>query len=158
MRGFMSFRQVQMVAVCDCFRDRRDRAKAAADKRYGDKGCTAYADFRELLARDDIEAVSIATPEHWHALHIIEAAGHGKDIFCEKPLTLTLGEARAAVDAVRRYGRVMQTGTQQRSDGRFRFAYWLQRPLKWDPEKERFINDAEANRMLDRPKRAPWRL
>ena len=127
MRGFMNFREVQMVAVCDCFRDRRDRAKAAADKRYGDKGCTAYADFRELLARDDIEAVSIATPEHWHALHIVEAARHGKDIFCEKPLTLTLGEARAAVDAVRRYGRVMQTGTQQRSDGRFRFACELVR-------------------------------
>ena len=86
------------------------------------KNIDIYRDFRELLARDDIDAVIISTPDHWHAIHAIEAAKAGKDMYVEKPISLTVREARAMVDAVRRYGRVFQTGTQQRSSHKARFA------------------------------------
>jgi predicted dehydrogenase len=81
-----------------------------------------YNDFRELLARRDIDAVLIATPDHWHGTQVVEAARAGKDIYCEKPLTLTVGEAREAIAAVRHRGRVLQVGSQQRSSREFRFA------------------------------------
>lgn len=110
----------QCVAACDCYRDRRE--KTAAE--YKGK---AYADFRELLARDDIDAVLVATPEHWHAVMSVEACRLGKDVYCEKPLTLTAREAKAVLATARRYDRVFQVGTQQRSDPRFRFACELVR-------------------------------
>jgi predicted dehydrogenase len=91
------------------------------------KGCAAFNDFRELLARKDIDAVVIATPDHWHAIIAIAAAAAGKDIYCEKPLTNTIHEARSLVDAVRRHGRVFQTGSQQRSSREFRVACELVR-------------------------------
>jgi predicted dehydrogenase len=81
-----------------------------------------YNDFRDLLVRKDIDAVLIATPDHWHAIHTIEAARAGKDIYCEKPLTLTIREARDVIDAVNHFGRVFQVGSQQRSSREFRFA------------------------------------
>ncbi|MHC4329657.1 MAG: Gfo/Idh/MocA family protein [Planctomycetota bacterium] len=84
------------------------------------KGCDTYGDFRDLLARDDIDAVVISTPDHWHAITVIQSAEAGKDIYCEKPLSQTIAEARAMVNAVRRYGRVFQTGSMQRSDWHFR--------------------------------------
>jgi len=107
----------QLLAVCDV---RGDKLKRYA----GRKDVAKYGDFRELLARDDIDAVLIGTPDHWHALPAIAAAKAGKDIYCEKPMSLTIREARAMVDAVRRYNRVFQTGSQQRSayNGKFRFA------------------------------------
>ncbi len=110
----------QVVAVCDVYQDRRE----AAAKRFKAK---AYHDYRELLARDDVDAVLNATPEHWHAIVSIEACRRGKDVYCEKPLAFTVEEARATLAAARRYDRVFQTGTQQRSDGRFRFACELVR-------------------------------
>ena len=110
----------QVVACCDVYQQRRE----AVAKRYG---ATPYDDFRELLARDDIDAVLNATPEHWHAVVSIEACRQGKDVYNEKPLTFTIQEAQAVVAAARRYDRVFQTGTQQRSDGRFRFACELVR-------------------------------
>src|SRR5207302_5827547 len=107
-------------------------ARATVEKKYADdepkgkgyKGCAAYVDFRELLARDDIDAVVIATPDHWHAIPVIEACKAGKDIYCEKPLSLTIHEAKVMIDAVRKHNRVFQTGSQQRTefDGRFRKA------------------------------------
>jgi predicted dehydrogenase len=115
--------------VCDVKRDRRENARRRVDEMYGKsagrgdhKGCTAYVDFRDLLARDDVDAVLIGTPIHWHAMMTVMAARAGKDVYCEKPTALTIEEACAARDAVHRYGRVFQAGTQQRSeyDGKFR--------------------------------------
>jgi predicted dehydrogenase len=122
MRAFLSHKEAQVVAVCDVVEDRRQKAKDIVDKHYGDKGCTAYNDFREVLARKDIDAVVITTQDHWHAIIAVAAARAGKDMYCEKPLGVSVAESQAIRDAVRRYGRIFQTGTQQRSDRKFRFA------------------------------------
>jgi predicted dehydrogenase len=129
MGSFIGFPEVQGVAVCDVDTKKRNAAQAKVEKKYSHekesgnyKGCDAYLDFRELTARTDIDAVMIATPDHWHALPAIDAAKNGKDIYSEKPMSLTIGEGRAMVNAVRRYGRVFQVGSQQRSSSNFRFA------------------------------------
>jgi len=114
------------VAACDV----DDRyLDAAAKKIAGFSGgkCKRFRDFRRLLDDRDIDAVVIAVPDHWHAVMSIMAAQAGKDIYCEKPMTLTIREARAVVDAVRRYGRVFQTGSQQRASSNFRLACELVR-------------------------------
>jgi predicted dehydrogenase len=118
----------QILAVCDVdewrLQDAQARVEAAyTSQRRGDyTGCAAYRDFRELLARPDIDAVLIATGDRWHAVQTVMAAKAGKDIYCEKPISLTIHESRAMVDAVRRYGRVFQGGFQQRSVREFRIA------------------------------------
>jgi len=122
MRGFLGKSEAQVVAVCDVIESRRQNAKGIVDRRYGDKGCATYNDFRDVLARDDIDAVVIVTQDHWHAVIAVAAAKAGKDMYCEKPLGVSVVEGQAIRDAVRRYGRVFQTGTQQRSDRKFRFA------------------------------------
>jgi predicted dehydrogenase len=108
---------VEILAVCDV--DGRQRSAARA--RVGGD-CAAYNDYRELLDRPDIDAVVIATPDHWHTLASMHACQAGKDVYCEKPLTLAIEEADALVKTVRRYGRVFQTGSQQRSGSEFRQA------------------------------------
>ena len=113
MGGFLGFRQVRVVAVCDVVGRHRDMAKDNVDKRYGNADCKTYDDFREVVARDDIDAVLIATPDHWHAIIGIEAMKHGKDVYCEKPETLTIHEGRAMVRTARRYGRVFSGGSQR---------------------------------------------
>jgi predicted dehydrogenase len=130
----LGFKQVQVVAVCDLDARRAAIAQKRVESTYakrspgGDyKGCTIYGDFRELVARNDIDAVQIATPDHWHTLSALEAARAGKDIFLQKPLTLTIHEGRILSDTVRRYGRVFQVGSQQRSDKEFRTACELVR-------------------------------
>ena len=120
-------RDTQVLAVCDADRRKADATKKRVDARYGNSDCLATADFREVLARGDIDAVVIASPENWHALHAATAAAAGKDIYCEKALSLTVAEGRALCDTVRRYGRVFQVGTQQRSDRNFRHACELAR-------------------------------
>ncbi len=110
---------VRILAVCDVDRERRDEAAAQVDQAYGSRGCKAYNDFRELNQRPDIDAVFICTPDHWHALLAIDAMRHGKDVYVEKPLTLTIEEGRAMVHAARKYNRVAQHGTQHRSMKRF---------------------------------------
>ena len=125
---------VQVVAVCDVDKAILDGGKANAEQAYAAatragsfKGVAAYRDFREILARDDIDAIMVATPDHWHALIGIAAAKAGKDMYCEKPLTLTIREGRILADTVKRYGRILQVGSQQRSSYRFRFACELVR-------------------------------
>jgi predicted dehydrogenase len=123
---FLRQKDVQVLAVCDVDQTRREAAKKTADDYYGKEqksgtyeGCAAYNDFRELLARKDIDAVVIATPDHWHAIPVIEACKAKKDIYCEKPMSLTIHEAKVMIDAVRKHGRVFQTGSQQRSSKEF---------------------------------------
>ncbi len=123
--GFLGYGDVQVVAVCDVDTTRREHAKKRVDGRY--KGCAAYNDFREIIKRDAIEAVVIATPDHWHAIPILEACAAQKDIYCEKPLTLTITEAKLAIEAVRKHDIVFQTGSQQRSNPRFHRACELVR-------------------------------
>lgn len=122
-----AFKEVQVVAVCDVFRSKAERIALSVDEKSGTKGCVATQDFRELFARPDIDAVTLATPENWHAAMSIAAMKAGKDVYCEKALSLTVAEGRAVCEAVRRTGRVLQAGTQQRSDRRFRFACELAR-------------------------------
>ena len=126
-KAFLNNSAARVVAVCDVALARRRKLKSIVDKHYGDNRCAAYNDFRDLLARDDIDAVVIATQDHWHALIAVAAARAGKDMYCEKPLGVAVAEGQAIRDAVRRYARVLQTGTQQRSDRKFRFACELAR-------------------------------
>jgi predicted dehydrogenase len=127
LKGLMKSEGTQVLAVCDVFRQRRDQAKAIVDQNYGNSDCKTYNDFRELLARQDIDAVCITTQDHWHALIAVAAAKAGKDMYCQKPLGMTVAECQAIRAAVRDNGRVFQTGTQQRSDRGFRFACELAR-------------------------------
>ena len=125
--NFLNQSDAQVVTVCDVDKGRRDRTVQHVDKHYQKKGCAAYNDFRELLARDDIDAVLIATPDHWHVLHSLEAARAGKDMYMEKPLGLNVTEGQILQAAVNRYGTVFQFGTQQRSSMQFRRACELVR-------------------------------
>jgi predicted dehydrogenase len=144
MKMFLSDDRVQVVAVCDVNRQSagywnggvagRDPAKAIVEKKYAEqtktgeyKGCAAVEDFREIIARKDIDVVATALPDHWHAITAIEALRAGKDVYCQKPLSLTVAEGRAMSDAVKQHKRIFQTGSQQRSDARFRHAAELVR-------------------------------
>src|SRR5438270_8166136 len=144
IRGLLGDPRVQVVAVCDVNKEspgywagavagrepgrRLVEEHYAADKKSGTyKGCAAYVDFRELIARKDIDVVVVSTPDHWHAIPVIAAAKAKKDIYCQKPLSLTIAEGRAMSDAVKKYERVFQTGSQQRSDSHFRRACELVR-------------------------------
>lgn len=127
VRGFLGNADVRIVAVCDVVESRRQNAKGIVDRRYDDKGCASYNDFRDILAREDIDTVVIVTQDHWHAVIAVAAAKAGKDMYCEKPLGVSVVEGQAIARAVRTYGRVFQTGTQQRSDRKFRFACELAR-------------------------------
>jgi predicted dehydrogenase len=122
LKSFLTCEDLRVLAVCDVDTKHRIRAKNAVDSAYSNKDCSAYNDFRDILARDDIDTVLIATPDHWHAILSIEAAKAGKDIYCEKPISLTIAEGRAVADTVKRYSIVYQSGTQRRSNACFRFA------------------------------------
>jgi predicted dehydrogenase len=110
---FIKMPELQVVAVCDVDTTRREAAKKRVDSAYGNRDCMAYNEYREILARDDIDAVAIATPDHWHALIILDACKAGKDIYCEKPLTNNLAEAKTVMDAIQASDIVFQTGSQQ---------------------------------------------
>jgi hypothetical protein len=134
--GYTARKDVQVLAVCDVWKPRRESAQQRVNQHYTQtlgqgqyRSCEAYVDFREVLARPDIDAVLIASPAHWHATMAVMAAQAGKDIYCEKPTAVTVREGRAVLEAVRRYGRVYQAGTQQRSEygGKFRLACELVR-------------------------------
>jgi len=120
MRNFLAAGNCRVVAVCDVQRDRRERAKKTVDEKYGDTGCAMYNDFRELLARKDIDAVMIAAQDHWHSLIATAAANAGKDMYCEKPTGVCVNDGFAIRAALRKNRRVFQSGMWQRSLGNFR--------------------------------------
>jgi predicted dehydrogenase len=134
--GYSARRDVQVLAVCDAWQDRRDNATRRVNENYAQmfgqgnyRSCEAYRDYREVLAREDIDAVLIATPIHWHGVMAVAAAKAGKDMYCEKPIAITIRESQTIRDTVNRYARIFQAGTQQRSEygGKFRRACELVR-------------------------------
>jgi predicted dehydrogenase len=127
MRSFLGLDDVHVVAVCDVDANHLQNAKKTVDEHYGNSDCETYHDFRDLIARTDIDAISLATPDHWHSIPAIAAAESGKDIYGEKPLSHSLVEGRAMCEAVRRNTRIWQTGSWQRSVSNFRFACELVR-------------------------------
>jgi len=127
MRGFLSKKEVQVVAVCDVDKSQRDKAKKNVDEKYNNSDCKTYLDFRDVIARDDIDSLSLAMPDHWHSIPAVMGAAAGKDIHAQKPLARTIAEGRAICNAVRRYGIIWQTGSQQRSERDFHRACELVR-------------------------------
>lgn len=125
LNGFIGQKDVGVAAICDVDSVRREAVAKLATERGHDM--QAYEDYRELLDRKDVDAVVVSTPDHWHALQTVQACEAGKDVYCEKPLTLTILEGRTMVDAARRHSRVVQTGSMQRSSKEFRTACELVR-------------------------------
>lgn len=126
LQGFLG-RNTQVLAVCDVDTNRRENARKTVDAHYGNSDCKAYEDYREIMARKDIDAVCIATPDHWHAIITLAALRSGKDVYCEKPLTHNIHEAIEVMKAVDASHRVLQTGSMQRSSSEFRVACELVR-------------------------------
>jgi predicted dehydrogenase len=122
MKGFLVEEAARVVAVCDAKAEQRQEAGALVDAHYQDRSCASHADFREVLARPDVDAVIVATPDHWHAPMAIAAVRAGKDVYLEKPMSPSVAEDQALRAAVRETGRVFQFGTQQRSGAFFRRA------------------------------------
>ncbi len=127
MHNLLGKSDAQVVAVCDVDDNHLKKAQEDVNKKYGNNDCAVYKDFREMFARKDIDAVSLALPDHWHSITAIEAAKAGKDIYGEKPFSHTLREGRAMVEAVEKYGRIWQTGSWQRSQANFHRACELVR-------------------------------
>ncbi len=125
--AFLGQKDVQVVAVCDVRESQRQKAKGMVDQRYGNQDCATCNDFREVCRRPDIDAVCVATPDHWHVLVSLEAARNGKDMYTEKALGLSVAWDKALREACHKYGTVFQWGTQQRSDKQFRFGCELAR-------------------------------
>jgi len=144
MHAFMAQPDTQVLAVCDVFRERREHGKALVDQAYGNKDCAVYNDMLELLDRSDIDVVMIATGDNWHAAASLVAARAGKDIYCEKPMSVTLLESRAVADEMKRLGRIYQCGTQRRSISNFRFAVHLARTGKLGNLKELHAEESAA--------------
>ncbi len=138
LHSFVDTGEVQVLATSDVYKAKRDDFKKHVDSKqlYARNGCDVYNDFRGLLDRKDVDAVVIASPDYWHAVHSVFAAEAGKDIYCEKPLTLTIREGRAIVNAVKKQHCVFQTGSMQRSWPEFRQAVELVR--------NRYIGDIKS--------------
>ena len=119
----------QVLAVCDVDRNRREKQKQAIEQSYANKkgqgtytGCAAYNEFERIIERKDIDAVIVVTPDHWHAAISIAAMRAGKDVYVQKPMTLTIREGRLMSDTAKQYGSILQVGSQQRSERAFRKA------------------------------------
>lgn len=149
MHAFMAQPDVQVRAVCDVKGDRRGQGLEAVHTAYHDDDCKPYIDFREVLGRDDIDIVLIATGDNWHSGVSICAAHAGKDIYCEKPMSVTLAESRAVSDTMTRLGRVYQCGTQRRSISHFRFAVRLAQTGKLGKLTELHAEEAGAFQVLN---------
>lgn len=115
LRTLVNMDGVQIVAICDVDKWRMNNAKNEVDKKYGNKDCRTYADWREVVARDDVDAIMNSTPDHWHVPISLAAVRQGKHVSCEKPLTLSIAEGRALADAVKKHGVVFRTDSECRS-------------------------------------------
>ncbi len=122
LRSFMSNPDVQVLAICDVRQSRREAVKQMADSHHGNTDCAMYRDMHEMLARPDIDAILTATGDRWHALCSIISCKAGKDVYSEKPCSMTIAQSEALADTFRQYGRIYQAGTQRRSIGNFIFA------------------------------------
>jgi len=127
VKGFLQEDDCEIIAVCDVDASRLNAAAKEVNKHYDNEDCARYKDFREVISRDDVDALCIAVPDHWHSVPAIEGIRAGKDIYGEKPLALTISEGRAMVEAAHRYNCVWQTGSWQRSTAHFRFGCELVR-------------------------------
>jgi len=127
LKNFLANQDTQVVAVCDVDSSHHQQARHIVNEKYANQDCAAYNDFRELIGRDDIDAVVVSTPDHWHVPISIATVCGGKDVYCEKPLTVTVAEGRVLSDAVRRYCRVFQTGSEFRGAYNFHRAAELVR-------------------------------
>jgi predicted dehydrogenase len=136
LKRFLTQPDVQLLAICDVQRERREHYKNRAETDYGIKNCDLYRDFKELLERKDIDAVLVATGDHWHAHASIYAAQAGKDVYSEKPCAITIDLCRQLANTMKRYGTVFQGGTQRRSLGNFITAVDLARNGKLGKLKE----------------------
>jgi predicted dehydrogenase len=150
--AFLKIPEARVLAVCDVYADRRESARGIVNAAYGNQDCAALADFREILARGDIDAVVISTPDHWHVLMSVMAARAGKDVFCEKP-TLNIEQGRVLVDVMNETGVVYQGGIEDRSvDQYYRIAALarngelgtVRRMTVGLPSGEVFAREAEA--------------
>ena len=146
----------QVLAVCDVHSGRRERARTETEAKYKklerpSNGIQEYKTYQELLARKDIDAVVIGVPDHWHTSIALNAAKAGKDIYCEKPLTLTIHEAKTIIEGVRKYDRVFQTGSQQRSEGPFHQACEYIRNGRIGKVKEVWIGIGTTSKPCDLP-------
>lgn len=157
LSSFLPHSNAQVVAVCDVDTTRREARKKMVAEFYTTKqdqdfkGCAAYNDFREVIGRKDIDTVVIAAPDHWHALIAVAAANAKKDIYCEKPLSLTIHEARAMVNATRKNNRIFQTGSMQRSSSEFHKACELVRNGRIGDVKEIYISVGGPSKPCDLP-------
>jgi predicted dehydrogenase len=155
VKGLLGEKAVQILAICDVDKDRREFNQKAVEKGYSKdteyKGCAIYNDYHELLARKDIDAVVIAVPDHWHAAVALDAMKAGKDVYCEKPLTLTIGEAKTLIDAARKLEKVFQTGSQQRSEGPFRQAVEYVRSNRLGKIKQVIVGVGGPSKPCDLP-------
>jgi predicted dehydrogenase len=157
LNNFLNQPNTQVLAVCDVDTTRREHHRKIADDFYRAKGnteykgCAAYKEFGELIARPDIDAVVIAVPDHWHAYIAIAACNAGKDVYCEKPLSLTIHEGRAMVNATRKNQRVFQTGSMQRSMSEFRKACELVRNGRIGTVKQVIVDVGGPSRPCDLP-------
>lgn len=111
--GFLGNPNYHVLGVCDCYKDHLDRAANRVNERYNNEAAAKYAHYEDVLQRDDVDAIVCATPDHWHTKISVEACQAGKDVYCEKPLTLTLQESRLIVKAARKYNRVCTSGSQR---------------------------------------------
>ena len=146
LESFLLQKDVQFRAICDARNERREAIKSKVDKHHGNRDCAMYADMYDLWARKDIDAVLIATGDRWHTLLSILTAKSGKDVYCEKPCSMTIAESRALADAYQRLGRVYQAGTQRRNGTNFEYCIDLARSGKLGKLRALHANAAPGER------------
>ena len=146
---------IQAVAVCDVDTNRRKNAEKIVNQKHKNSDCQAFLDYREITEDKNIDAVCIATPDHWHSVITISALKNGKDVYCEKPLTHNIHESVEIIKAVKKYNRILQTGSMQRSSSEFRIACELVRNGVIGKIKNVGIAVGDPGRPCDLPEESP---